>query len=74
MISLRTKRFCTAALLLGLFAPTGLVGCGETSENKTKIEQTGPGGTTTEEKIDKVKQTGANPPAPTGAADAPPPK
>lgn len=65
------KHFLVPALMLGFVAPVGLVGCGETSETKSTVEQKGPGGTTTEEKIDKVKQTGENPPAPTGDAAAP---
>jgi hypothetical protein len=73
MISLRTKCFLSPALLFGL-SMFGLAGCGEQAENKTKVEQSTPTGTTTEEKSDKIKQTGSNPPAPTGTSDVAPPK
>jgi hypothetical protein len=74
MNSLRAKFFLTPALMLGLFAPLGLVGCGDTAETKTKVEQSSPTGTTIQEQTNKVKQTGSDPPPPTGAADAPAPK
>jgi hypothetical protein len=65
MTGIRTVSTLIAGLAIGFSATIGLVGCGETTENKTKIEQSGPGGTTTQESIDKVKQTGNNPPPPT---------
>ena len=74
MTSLCPKHLLAPALVLGLLMPTGLIGCGETGENKTKVEQSGPGGKTVEERTDKVRQTGPNPPPPTGTADAPAPK
>ena len=74
MIRLEAKRLLIPALMVGLVAPIALIGCGENSENKTKIEQTSPTGTTTEERTDKVHQTGSNPPPPVGATDAAPPK
>jgi hypothetical protein len=74
MASLRTKHLLAPALLLGLLAPVGLYGCGDTSENKTKIEQSGPGSKSVEEKTENVRQSGSNPPLPTGTADAPAPR
>jgi len=74
MFGLRANRRVLGALVVSLFAASGLVGCGETSETTTKLEQKTPGGTTTEQVTDKVKQTGDNPPAPTGATGAPAPK
>jgi hypothetical protein len=71
MIRRRTYRVSTALLTT---AALTLAGCGETTETKTKVEQAGPGGTTTETKIDKVNQSGQNPPAPTGTTDAAAPK
>jgi len=51
-----------------------LVGCGETAETSKEVKQTSPTGSTTETVTDKVKQTGDNPPAPTGTATTPAPK
>ena len=62
----------TCAVALG--TTIGTAGCGETMENKTKIEQTSPTGTTTETVTEKVKQTGDNPPPPVGATSEPAPK
>ena len=74
MIGMRTKTRLITALVVGFSATLGMVGCGETAETKTKVEQSGPGGTTTEESTNKVKQTGENPPPPTGATDPAAPK
>jgi hypothetical protein len=56
------KPFLPLALLLGLFAPLGLIGCGEEAKNETKTTTTSPGGTTTETHTDKVNKSGENPP------------
>lgn len=74
MFGLRANRRVLGALMVGLFATSSLVGCGETSESTTKVEQKTPTGSTTETVTDKVKQTGDNPPAPTGTATTPAPK
>jgi hypothetical protein len=74
MFGLRVNRRAFSALLLGAFAASGLVGCGETATESTKIEQKGPGGTTTEQVTGTVKQSGENPPPPTGATGVPAPK
>jgi hypothetical protein len=71
MIRVQTKRLLSPLVALSLFAPLGLVGCGDTSETKTKTEQSTPAGTTTETQINKVNQTGNNPPPPTGGTEAP---
>jgi hypothetical protein len=42
------KRLTILALALGLFAPIGLLGCSDETE-KTKIETSGPGGSSTTE-------------------------
>lgn len=63
------KRYWVLILALGLLSPIGLVGCGEKSE--TTVEQETPGGTT--EETTTTKQTGENPPAPTGASGEPAP-
>jgi hypothetical protein len=65
MTGIRTVSTLIAGLAIGFSATIGLVGCGETTESKTKIEQSTPGGKTTEETTNKVKQTGDNPPPPT---------
>jgi hypothetical protein len=70
MTTLR-NRLLIHALVLGLAAPTAFVGCGEVTETKSTVEQKSKEGTTTEEKIDKVRQTGENPPPPTGDTAAP---
>jgi len=74
MNGIRTTTRLITALVVGLGTTAGIVGSGDTSETKTKVEQSSPGGTTTETITDKVKQSGNNPPPPTGAADAPAPK
>jgi len=68
------KRVLTAALVLGLFAPIGLVGCGEESKVKEEPPTSTPGGTTTTTSESKVNQTGENPPAPANAGTTPAPK
>ena len=68
MTGIRTMGTLIAGLAIGCGATIGIVGCGETSETKTKVEQSTPTGTTTEESTNKVKQTGQNPPPPTEAA------
>jgi hypothetical protein len=73
MKSMRTATHLITALLVGM-GPLGLVGCGDTSETKTKVEQSSPTGTTTEETTNKVKETGSNPPPPTGATNEAAPK
>lgn len=45
-------------------------GCGETESTTRTTEVQGPGGTTTVESTDKVKQTGENPP-PVAPAEKP---
>jgi hypothetical protein len=68
------KRLIASSLILGVVSLFGFVGCGEESKSTTEVKQTGPGGTTTE-KVDKsVKQSGENPPSPTGTTDQPAPK
>ena len=64
----RTLAFLLSALLIGF------VGCGETSKTEEKKVTETPTGTTTETHTDKVKQTGDNPPPPTGGTDAAAPK
>jgi len=74
MFGLRANRRVLGALMVGLFATSSLVGCGETAETSKEVKQTSPTGSTTETVTDKVKQTGDNPPAPTGTATTPAPK
>jgi len=64
------KRFLAPALILGLIAPLGLVGCGEESKVKQQETVSGPGGTTTTTSETKVKSTGENPP-PNSAGQTP---
>ncbi len=65
------KRLMASALMLGLIAPLGLVGCAEKSETESKVTNTTPGGTTTETTKSEVKQEGNNPPPPASGAPAP---
>jgi len=76
MFGLRANRRVLGALMVGVIATSGLtlVGCGDTSTDSTQIKQSTPGGTTTETIESKVKQTGENPPPPTGATPTPAPK
>jgi len=62
------KRLTILALALGLFAPIGLIGCSGETE-KTKIESTGPGGST--EKEIKTTTSGDGGPAAGGATATP---
>ena len=68
------KRVLALALALGLISPVAFVGCGEETKQKETVTTSGPGGTTTETKVDKINQTGENPPPPTGTSDQPAPK
>jgi hypothetical protein len=65
------KRLMASALMLGLIAPLGLVGCAEKSETKSETTTATPGGKTTETTTNEVKQTGNNPPPPASGAPAP---
>jgi hypothetical protein len=65
------KRLMVSALMLGLIAPFGLVGCAEKEGTETTTTTTGPGGKTTESTSTEVKQTGNNPPPPISGAPAP---
>jgi hypothetical protein len=56
------KRFLASALVLSSFSLFALVGCEDTSTSKTKVESSGPGGSTTVENKQTVKTTGDNPP------------
>ena len=68
------RRLIATSLIVGVCSLTGFVGCGDESKSTTEIKQTGPGGTTTEKETKSVKETGSNPPAPTGSTDQPAPK
>jgi hypothetical protein len=63
-MNIRMNRFLPLALLLGLFAPVGLIGCGEESKTESKTTTSTPGGTTTETQTSKINQSGENPPPP----------
>jgi len=65
------KRLMASALMLGLIAPLGLVGCAEKSSTESTTTEKTPGGTATVTEKTEVKQTGNNPPAPPGGAPAP---
>jgi len=56
------KRFLTSALVLSSFSVFALVGCEDTSTNKTKTEVSTPGGKTSVEDKTTIKQSGENPP------------
>jgi len=62
------RRLLAPALIVGLGLGFGLVlpGCGEKSEVKQQTVTEGPGGKTTETDTKQIKQSGENPPAPTG--------
>lgn len=62
------KRLTILALFLGLAAPLGLIGCSGETET-TKVESTGPGGST-ETKIE-TSTTGDGGPAAGGATATP---
>lgn len=70
------KRLTTLAAVLGLAlsSVTGFVGCSDENAKTTEVKQTGPGGTTTETVTKETKQSGDNPPAPTGTSGQPGPK
>ena len=68
------KRLWTLAIALGLLAPLGLVGCSDTNKTEETVKQKGPGGTSEEKVIKETKQSGENPPPPTGASGEPGPK
>jgi hypothetical protein len=74
MFGLRANRRVLGALVVGLSVTSGLAGCGDTASDQTQIKQTTPGGSTTETIKSEVKQTGDNPPPPTGATPTPAPK
>jgi len=56
------KRFLASALVLSSFSLFALAGCEDTSTSKTKVESSGPGGSTSVEEKTTVKQSGDNPP------------
>ena len=61
------KRTWILGLALGLIAPIGLVGCGETEKEKTTVEKSGPEGatkTTSETKTTTTGDGGAAPATP----------
>ncbi|MDB5353133.1 MAG: hypothetical protein JWN86_4380 [Planctomycetota bacterium] len=61
------KRAWILALALGVFAPVGLIGCGDTEKEKVTVEKKGPEGSTTtssETKTTKTGDGGAAPAAP----------
>jgi len=67
------KRFLTTALILGSFAPFGLLGCGEQSKVETETTVKTPGGETTKTESTTVDSKGENPP-PVGGETATTPK
>jgi len=56
------KRFLASALILSSFSVFAMVGCEDTSTTKTKVESSGPGGSTSVEDKTTIKQSGDNPP------------
>jgi hypothetical protein len=68
------KSFLTAALISGLFATTGLVGCADKAEVTQTEKVTSPGGTTETTKDTTIKQTGENPPPNSAGQTVEPPK
>ncbi len=56
----------TMAGVLAMGLGITLSGCGEESKTESQVTQKGPGGSTTEKDTKSVKQTGENPPPPTG--------
>jgi hypothetical protein len=56
------KRFLASALVLSSFSVFALVGCEDTSTTKTKVESSGPGGSTSVENRETIKKSGENPP------------
>jgi len=67
------KKLITALAGTGLLTMSlAFVGCGEKSEVKSEDKISGPGGTTTVTKSEKVKQTGDNPPSPSTSNPTPP--
>jgi len=61
------KRTWILALALGIIAPVGLIGCGETEKEKVTTEKSGPEGSTkstTETKTTTTGDGGAAPAAP----------
>ena len=68
------KRFLTTAMILGLFAPFGLVGCADKAKVETSETVATPSGTTTTTDTKEVKSTGENPPANSAGETATPPK
>jgi hypothetical protein len=59
------RRFLSLAVILGVFSPVALVGCGEENKVQTQEKVTTPGGTTTTTETKSEKSTGSNPPATT---------
>jgi hypothetical protein len=56
------KRYLASALVLSSFSVFALVGCEDTSTNKTKVESSTPEGKSSIESTTKVKESGSNPP------------
>jgi len=59
------RRFLSLAVILGVFSPVALVGCGDEAGVKQKETVTTPGGSTTTTVEKKVESSGSNPPAST---------
>ncbi len=57
------KRTWILALAIAIFAPIGLIGCGDEAKDKTTTESKGPGGTSTTTNETKTKTTGDGGPA-----------
>ncbi|HMB04772.1 MAG TPA: hypothetical protein VKP69_13650 [Isosphaeraceae bacterium] len=68
------KRLLASALILGLIAPVGLVGCGEESKEKVKETTSTPTGSTTTTTEKKIESSGSNPPPNTAGETATTPK
>jgi len=67
MESMIMKRSWILALALGIIAPVGLIGCGDTDKEKVTVEKSGPEGstkTTQETKTTTTGDGGAAPAAP----------
>ncbi len=57
------RRFLASALILSSFSMFALVGCEDKAEVKSKETVSGPEGSTTTTKTDRVESSGSNPPA-----------